>query len=416
MGKLATSMGIELTFMPIMFDYMMQYNSKFSDDAEEVIPASNDLCRAMAYCLRQSLTWRKIPFNKCSKDPDCVEISTKPYTTHATLFRAVHKIWNEAEKHDLQPTSEYYNGGGAHIHVGNPYPDTSKKHHDFKRRMTVFVAQNPWLSWAFIGLTDDENAEPLSKSLVIGREIKTIEQLQRDLIYHSKTLHEPSIWGNKGRRHDHIANIEYSRIDYTRTKLALHRARRNERKVSQLNDIQVNDYKEYVLRSTDYGCNGTLEFRAFEMPDTEEKLQQYVYLVDAIVTHVMVQKYTEIESDTIFNTDDLVKMPYSKRKAGFHGMLRLLGFDPADWRDETVHMAFHYRHRRPKLKLKPKFQAQAPAGVTPSTITPLSVYHDYIRAVQRETLMSMMAASPMAGCSAQYFLQGFITEESNEQT
>jgi hypothetical protein len=298
MTKLATTVGIELTFMPILFDYLMYYNRKYSDSVEKVIPESNSLCRGMASALEFSLRARKIPFNKCHKDPDCVEVSTKPYITTNALFRTIDKIWKCAADHDLLPTSKYYNGGGAHIHVG-VIGACRASAINFTRRMLIFGAQNPWLSWAFVGETDDCNAEPLTLGIITDRDETHNQKDFKDEGYFS------------------------------------------------LEEIySLFNIKDYILRSTHYGEQGTVEFRAFEMPELQVTLHKYVYLVDSIVKHVSGQTYTQLRKCDIPTKADIERMPYSKRKAGFHGMLRMLGFDPSDWREETVHMAVSLRHRR----------------------------------------------------------------------
>ena len=113
-------MGIELSFVPTILDRLMDLNRRVakSDNVDRVVQGSGEICEGYAFALEGMLDLRSIPYHDCHRDPDCVEVSTKPYDNKKRLFSVVRKIIAQAKRIDLEPTAYWYNGGGAHIHVG----------------------------------------------------------------------------------------------------------------------------------------------------------------------------------------------------------------------------------------------------------------------------------------------------------
>lgn len=158
--------------------------------------------------------------------------------------------------------------------------------------MLLFGAANPWLSWAFIAVTDSLNAEPLTRETMFNG---------------AKT------------------------------------PRANTTRIIEGRDVWQSS-KDYVLRTTHHGDYGTIEFRAFEMPEDVETLEKYVNLVNAICKHVAAQTYTEFKVSSIPTARTLKAMTWRKRVDGFNSMLLTLGLDPADYREERAQIIRRVRY------------------------------------------------------------------------
>ncbi len=119
----------------------------------------------------------------------------------------------------------------------------------------------------------------------------------------------------------------------------------NESPVSP-NDINYNESYRTKCIST---CTKylTIEFRAFEMPDTIEDVEKYILLVDSILRYCKSKLGTPINMEELGQLSyygNIPTLPYSTMKAGFHAMLLELGMNPDDFRKETVTMALRKRY------------------------------------------------------------------------
>lgn len=364
--KLSTSMGVELTFMPVAMQWCVdaldpEYQ-KHPDSCIDVYE-QNVMCACFVGALRQYMTTHSIPFYKCSQDPGCVEVPTKPYTTLNELTKVCRQIWKAADKFCLLPELPSFNGGGAHIHTG-VVGKSSKERQEYIGRMAVFANHNPWLSWAFIGSSDSINAEPIPARHIRDREeAGTLEDIEQGIAYlrdsiqrETRMLHRPGQWTSAGLRRVHERTIERFRANYLNARrkwLTLRGKRANDIPVAGL---ELHDCRETMLRLTYYGDHGTIEFRNFEMPGDMQTLTKYILLVDAIVTHVKQQDYDTIPASALFEKEDFQAMTWRQRRAGFINMLVMLGLDPDDWRAERVQIALRMRAQRPA---KPKAEQAA---------------------------------------------------------
>ncbi|HWG89153.1 MAG TPA: hypothetical protein VN679_15315 [Candidatus Acidoferrales bacterium] len=358
--KLNTTMGIELTFMPPCLQEMVEaINPECDREVDDVVHpfACNHICSGYALVLGKVMQARNIPtWDGVKTDPGCVEVPTKPYGTLNGLVKASRQIWKCASSIGLVPKLDSFNGGGAHIHTGI-MGKTPEQRVEYVGRMALFAAQNPWLSWAFVGLVDDINAEPIAMRHIVCVEPTTREQLQ-DMIAERKAslaTHELLLHGKDGcfsgamgysKRLRCQAKIDSSRAHLMRAKLALHRFRDSELAVTDLR--MPRHGKDNVMRWADYGPNGTIEFRAFEMPEDIATLTRYIKLADAIVGYVAQQSWTHVALPEIPTNEQQKAMTWRQRRDGFNAMLVKLGLNPADYKAERVQIALRMRFYRPK--------------------------------------------------------------------
>ena len=350
--KLATTMGIELTFSPAVLERQVQRfkSEKVFGKALSKVDDSS-MCAGFATVLRHVLQHKKIAHWACSTDPSVVEVPTKPYINSAKLRSAVRRIMQEAEAIDLMPVVSYTGGGGAHIHTGVLGKDYSDREL-YKARMNAYVGQNPWLAWAHLHIVDDINAEPMSREqLNYSRhqmsEASCLEQIEyikeqlEDYIKYAHRIEQPEVY-----RRVYLRDAQDYRMKLMDYRKKLIRIRNKDKEMVSINELSQNTGKDYAIRFTSLGKQGTVEFRIFEMRDSHDALLKHVHLIDTIVRHVRDASFTEININTIPTRTQLDLMKYSEMKAGFHGMLRELGINVADYRREAVQMALRIRHKR----------------------------------------------------------------------
>jgi hypothetical protein len=364
--QLATKMGIELTYMPAVWDeiadaYGALYNLRNDDDEDEgwascVHDRHSAVCFFAAQ-LKTILRLRKVAVYHCGTDPDCVEVPTKPYKSLDALMRRARVITHHAESLNLTPKLVHFNGGGAHIHTDTRHIGDLSARKLYCRRMAVFAAKNPWLSWAFIGLTDNINAEPLTAVHLglRGASVQTVEQIEMDIADNlreiqqlTRNLHQRSEWMYEWDRNYWLRELEnvYARLHDSRKRL-IYRKKGMNKTSFQYGAVTLPMAKDYIVRVEN--SLGTVEFRNFEMPENVEDLSKYVRLVDAIVRHVSRQTALTFDATDIpENNDELRMMPLEKRLEGFKNMLVMLGLDPADYEDEAKQIARRFRHYKDK--------------------------------------------------------------------
>lgn len=344
--KLATTMGIELTYcataIQTMFDRGVPYYPNRRDTDGET-----PICSGLACVLRNILSHKKINFYACGVDPSCVEVSTKPYTKLETLINISERIGREAAFIGLTPRLPYTIGGGAHIHTG-VLGKTPDDRDNYKRRMCVFAAKNPWLSWAFADIYDKENRNPIFREDILS-ETTDIEGvrgricfLERSIVAAQREVHTNHGWRNSNNYVERISNLNrkllHARRKYN-TEL------KQAKKPYELEEVVTSYQKDKLFRVTCYGKYGTIEMRMFDMGDSEQLARQ-IKLADAIVRYVSQQTYTEIARDEIPTMDEVWTMPWRARRDGFINMLRTLGLDPDDYREERVRIAERIRYWR----------------------------------------------------------------------
>lgn len=355
--RLVTTMGVELTWVPTILDKIADLNNGYDsklNSVDDLLPDTSSICSGYARMLSHNLNLRKIKYRQCSRDPDCVEMSTFPYKNLDMLMKTIRSSCAAAEEIDLKPTSEWFNGGGCHIHAGLVGKHKSSAL-QFGNRIAMFCATNPWLSWAFVGIVDDMNAEPLTLSNFIP-EGKPLEQVMADhkdkirrarekIIAFTQKLHSLGYRDSWSMRRlsqkivDFQIRIAESAKVYMSAKLQA-----STNCVSMSDEFGGLESKDQVLRITNYGEFGTAEFRAFEMPEDISVIKKYLLLVNAICQKVNAQTFTSFNLSDIPTRECLDCMPWSKRRAGFIAMLEDLGLNPDDFREERIHMALRMRY------------------------------------------------------------------------
>lgn len=374
MAKFVTSIGCELTFVSTLGEDLMteceqakklaQLKKRpYSDYTETMMTRIHE---GVAGVIGQILRARGVAFNNCGTDPGCVEISTNPYTTEATFENAVYGIMKAAGDLYLQSSSDHTGGMGAHIHVGIVGKDAHERGM-FARRMMLYAARNPWLTWAFANLADNQNCTPLDVSRVRPRQ-KPVEETSEDIIEElaneraclaeeELSLHRAATWGDSWSRERRSKNAKYHAAEIRSCLLRLKQARIREANpvepVDYVKDVMLNTAKAFVFRWTSYSKNGTIEFRCFDMPQEMDpgEILRNAQLANAIVKHVMADTSETVDWSTVYTKEQLKNMRWSERVRGFRRMLEELGFDPADFRVEQYKIAARMRHLRPA---KPK--------------------------------------------------------------
>ena len=351
--SLTTTMGIELTYVPACYDTALQRGANFEPTV--CVPGEGDMVSALARVLRLLVKAKKIPtYREAYTDPGCVEVATKPYKTLSRLLSVAKRIRVEAEAIGLATQAAYSGGGGAHVHTG-VIGKTAEEREAYKRRMLVFAAHNPWIAWACSDVVDNCNAQPICREdLIDTYSIQCrIEELKDEIKEYSETLerytsmlHRADVWSNECKR-----VYEQSRIrKYLRYRNAawvnLIRLRKQINTSSTdtpLANIKLTKNKDQMVRITDYGTQGTVEFRMFEMGD-EAKLERNILLANAICSYVERQDYTRVDKATLPAREAVHAMTAEQAQAGWLGMLHALGLDPADYADETAQIARRAAH------------------------------------------------------------------------
>lgn len=361
---LATTYGVELTFMH-------NWPEKLYRDTNGKVKIDHDTMNgAYASALSTILRERNISVHDCGTDPSCVEVPTNPYDTRKELMDNITAITRAARSLGLKGQQAHCPGGGAHVHSGIPYAysygdddEDDRKHKRYVKLMHVFSANNPWLPLAFAHKTDNYNAPPMTRDELFPddgaeyeRRLKDAERQRENYKERGedvvKQLHTRSIWGDPMRRalyerrvRDCVQYYMHYRLriaSYTKSLEKIYELRKGE---LLFKDMRLDDRKYTAIAYR----GATIEFRFFLMPRAPKEHWKHIALVDAIVRKIKAQ--TEQGGEKVgasfgYSRAEINTMKYSVARAGFHAMLTDLGFDPADFRSETINIALKIRYAR----------------------------------------------------------------------
>jgi hypothetical protein len=374
--KLITTMGIELTFVPSIYDLI-----------NEAVPGAvtppssyggSDLRCAHAHFLKGVLDARSVSVFNCGTDPGCVEVPTMPYDDSKELLTACRNIHSAAEVCMLQPYGTYTRGGGAHIHAGKVGCDDAEK-----RRVTAHVmawmTANPWMAWAHAIPKDEDNANPLTSQDVqknadarkeydnaikrLKDAIKTVQDYEAALINAERETHTVEGWQrtSQGRR-------DYYEVEYYRRNTAQYRMYAAqylkafyEASADYAASLQkvvrrtVADIRPYCSKNRAVVDRGrTIEFRCFTMPWDYKGHAKQIMLVNNILKLAHKNASDKDNGDFIdypmMDASQINSMKYSEAKRGFNTMLETLALDPAEYRAECVNIAVRFRQLRAERK------------------------------------------------------------------
>ena len=356
--SLTTTMGIELTYVPAMYQVALNRGATFEP---EYAPMESDVNCALARLMQHLIRAKKIPvWGEATTDPGCVEIRTKPYRKLSTLLSIARRLRREAEELGLVVQADYSSGGGAHIHTGIIGSD-NKERSMYSKRMMLFAAMNPWLAWATLNTVDDINAKPLTRQH-LSRRNRYSDNNDEDTVEHCEShiksyahvvaretayMHRADRWCERVYRERGARDVLAAQTYLMMWKMRLIRLRSKSAKAEtdmlSVESIQYTGDKDDMVRITDYGDNGTIEFRCFEMGG-EDKLKRNIILANAICNYVEKWDITEYNSNDVMSGEQMRAIKWSEAKRGWLNMLAMLGLDPADYRNETAQIAHRWRY------------------------------------------------------------------------
>jgi hypothetical protein len=373
--KLITTMGIELTFVPSIYDLI-----------NEAVPGAintptsyggSDLRVAHASFMSNVLKKRGVKVYNCGTDPGCVEVPTMPYDDGKELLTACRNVHSAAEVCMLQPYATYTRGGGAHIHTGRVGKDDAEK-----RRMTAHVmawmTANPWFAWAHAIPKDEDNANPLTAQDVykkldarmeydmaiarLQQALKDLQDFQKDLSSAEKELHTVKGWEQSHQGMDEYTDMEYWRRNVVRChryvaeylKAFYEASATYAASLRETARVMVTDIRPYNCKNRVTVDRGqTIEFRCFTMPwDYKGHVKQFV-LVNNLLKLLYKNasgKDGEYVDYPMMGAQQINSMKYSEAKRGFNAMLESLALDPDDYRAERVNIAVRFRQLRTERK------------------------------------------------------------------
>src|SRR5574340_1006465 len=273
------------------------------------------------------------------------------------LLSVYRRLNREATALGLISTADYTGGGGAHIHTGIPYRG-GKERATYVNHFVLWGAQNPWVAWAFLNVVDDINAEPITLDGLIGQSPGSeLEGLRDEFEYatHAVNVYTKELHDARNREIRSISNC-VKRVEFKqRYRMGLFkRIKLLERAKSAitvpLSRVYAPACKDLMLRETSYGKNGTIAFRCFEMGD-EAKIKRQIIFANAVCDYVDKMTCTEFAVTTCYTQEQLDRMPWSKRRAGFLTMLDSLGLDRTEYRRELVQIALRMRYQRAEKRV-----------------------------------------------------------------
>lgn len=357
--KLAVSMGIELTFLPNINEYLFtEYGVAPRDSYAEGV-----MREFYAEAMKKIMDRKGIDYFKCHTDPGCIEVPTNPKKTSNALMKSVRQIYSVARELDLSPRAKYINaGGGAHIHTGIP---ENVNDDTYKAMATAFLAYNPWIAWAFADKTDARNALAVSRRGVLGNrnDIETLElklanlsanmeHITGQIEAYTNILHTKQVWGNERRRSTYNAYLQGYQRDKAEEKIRIAKLKKQ---IENLHNDPASMVEIESLRCTRNKCYAmsvrsyTIEFRCFLMTEYTTGLRKYIAFANAVVKQVtkwVESGITHVPSDIGYTEKELKAMKYSEAKRGFNNMLITLGLPPEAYRAECVNMALRIRYLR----------------------------------------------------------------------
>lgn len=342
--SLTTTMGIELTYVPKAVQIAKDRGAVFDNESA---PGERDLLDGYHILMWYLVRAKKIPVYSVSRDPGVVEIPTMPYRKISSLLSVARRLRIEAEAIGLSTELDYTGGGGAHIHTGLIGEDYEAREL-YKKRMALYVALNPWFTWATVGVTDYCNAAPITRAELLHEKSDGVAEL-RYLINNARA----DIAAGEKREH---SRIHYSRFHENNMlgrrsalrslmKKLLAEIKRDEVSTTPIDTISYIGDKDHALRFTDYGDNGTAEFRCFEMGD-EAKLKRNIILANAICSFVEKWEINEFNLKDVMDATQLEQVTWGQAKRGWLAMLEQLDLDPEEYREETAQLAYRWRVAR----------------------------------------------------------------------
>lgn len=372
--KLATTMGVELTYVPAALQILADEGITLPDNYGG---PQHDLTSGFVGLMRRIVEHKNIPtYRGVLSDPGVVEIPTKPYQKLSELMTVIRSLNKEAENIGLLPGAQFQSGGGAHIHTGT-VGKTPEARYDYARRAIIFASMNPWLAWATAGTGDDINSQPIPRHML--RNVASLREVQNDIANYEQeiSIYKTRIAGFEKQAHE--AKDEYVRTHYNRYRESdvrrikgfrkmIIELRKTEAKlltenatpVVLIDQLNIGTGKGYMFNYTGH----TVEMRCFDMGDASY-LKKNILLANAIVKYVSKQDYTEINLDWLPTGEQIRNMTWRQARMGFVGMLHTLGLNPDDWREYVAQIAI--RWRMAKINgMKPNSCALAPTDVGPT--------------------------------------------------
>ena len=352
--SLTTTMGVELTYVPKAVQLAINRGATFDTSSA---PGESSLLDGFCHLMRHMVKIKNIPtWNGVQRDPGCIEIQTRPYKRISSLTSIARRLRIEAEALGLVTDADYTGGGGAHVHTG-VIGKTEEDRKAYSKRMILFGAMNPWLGWATLSVVDDINAKPIPLERLIKRDeqdgyteqdyINLLANARQELQGKLIRLHTTRIWQNYFSRRDFERDI-MGLQPYIRRLMKELRKRNNklvEETTIPVADITFCGNKDHIMRLTDYGKYGTVEFRSFEMGD-EAKIKRNLVLANAICNYCERCDITKFDINAVMTAERMRAVKWSEARAGWLGMLAQLGLDPAEYRDETAQLARRWRYSR----------------------------------------------------------------------
>lgn len=364
--KLATTLGVELTYLPYFYEQVYKRTGILLGNDST---ADEDIRRKMLYQIIRTMDKKGVDAFKKSMDPQCIEIPTRAMDCPKELIKNIKDITAVAKQHGGMPVVSYsVAGGGAHIHSGIPNDAPN-----YRKHMMAFAANNPWLSWAFAGYSDNHNACPVLRKHIYAnggsRDVvkearhkraqayKELHAVKNDIVEYTRYLcgHTTEYHASADNYGDSYT-LRY--INSTRRELmGLRRKMLNLKKLiatplpkkQNTNLIAVSGLGE--LKQKNYcvvSRSCTMEFRAFRMLKDMRKFNKYILLVNRIVEYVKAQCANDLIPVPGYSEDDYTKLrdSYRAQCIGFNKMLDMLGLDREHFRAERVNMALRIRWAR----------------------------------------------------------------------
>jgi hypothetical protein len=359
--SLTTTMGIELTYVPLALQIAIDRGATF--EPRECSPGEDGLLNGFRQLMRHMVMVKKIPvWRDPSTDPGCVEIQTKPYKKLTTLINVARRLRREAEALGMATNASYTGGGGAHIHTGI-IGSTKAERDMYAKRMNLFVAMNPWICWATLNVVDDINAKPLVRHHLtphkhkhqIDTEPRLLEAVKlsvKHIARMERQAHIEEYWTTAYYRREYERDRQRARRELHGYKKGLLEIRKTKALIASMgtNEVPVSTIeclhsKDHMLRITSYGTHGTMEFRCFEMGD-EAKLRRNIILANAICKYCEKWEIETYNPNDVMSGEQMQKIKWSEARAGWLGMLDKLGLDAKDFRFETAQIALRWRYSR----------------------------------------------------------------------
>lgn len=375
-NTLATTMGIELSYVPAYVDELRNNCAQLGVEINDTWKYIGcDAYSSYARALRTVLNTKGVEVQECKTDPGCVEVPTKPYNKIYKLRKITAAVTRYAKAVGLSPNASWTVGGGAHIHTGIPtfaddYNQQQRVSYAYRAYMQVWQAKNPWFAWAFAGCNDFVNAHTLARNNLQG-ETESLDSLQLQYNYYVSQIREykqyiveytnrlhtvegwRDSWSNnyyKGEIKDYLRSMKRYMKYMLSYKKKIAEAKNNTNTFFvRAENISLTETKNYAITSRSH----TMEFRCFVMPATNKGLDKQIAITNAIVSHCIDEvkvmqelNLFEIDLRGTYENSECRTMTYKQAKQGFITMLRQLGFSESDYREYIYNMAKRFRIRR----------------------------------------------------------------------